>query len=460
MVIPERKTLFFIFDTALFYTLSIAPVVLVPLYFLGGTSSDSLPTFYLILQIVCVAILSCTSLSFFGLIFYGSPSRENENAVDLFLEKGWPGHHKLIVTFVSYGKNKETIKKSILSASKLLLDHRIPHHIEVLLEIDLRKYLENIPNLEVLVVPPNYQTSEGSMFKARALHYGVECRKKRVTDFNTTWILHCDEESIVTREALSGIASFVDNPSNVNTIGQGEIQYNSSGYANSVLIAALDSIRTGDDLGRFRFQYKFLNDSIIGVHGSFLIVPAELENRVGFDHGPAASLTEDSYFAFFAAMKGAKFGWVNGYIQEQSPFTLRDIFKQRRRWLNGIANLCLDRRVNIKRRLLLFFSLLCWRLSWVCTFLTLPRMFLLIPHSAPLRVFSAIFSGCAIGLYLVGAYRNILTQQTPPLRKIILFLKVCSLIPVAVFVETAMVAYAVFCPSKQFYIVRKDSATA
>jgi cellulose synthase/poly-beta-1,6-N-acetylglucosamine synthase-like glycosyltransferase len=159
-------------------------------------------------------------------------------------------------------------------------------------------------------------------------------------------------------------------------------------------------------------------------------------------------------------MEGIKFGWVAGYIREQSPFTLRDLCKQRRRWLNGIALLCLDSRVDFKRRALMFFCLAAWRLSWFCAFLSLPRAFHLIPCSEQLRIFSAGFTGCAIGMYLVGAYRNIQHLATPLKEKMILFTKIAVLIPFAAFVESLIVVYAVFRPSTQFYVVRKDATKA
>ena len=106
-------------------------------------------------------------------------------------------------------------------------------------------------------------------YKARALQYRLEQRTVRLSkddeinrQNSDVWVLHLDEESIITPQAMVGIKDFIKKYSlrkSDGAIGQGEILYNSYNYGKNILTTSMDSARTGDDLGRFRFQYEVLN---------------------------------------------------------------------------------------------------------------------------------------------------------------------------------------------------------
>jgi hypothetical protein len=69
-----------------------------------------------------------------------------------------------------------------------------------------------------------------------------------------------------------------------------------------------DSVRVGDDFGKFRIQYE-LHEPLIGMHGSFVVCQNAVERLVTFDHGMEGSITEDAFFALVAQVKGIKFSW-------------------------------------------------------------------------------------------------------------------------------------------------------
>ena len=60
-----------------------------------------------------------------------------------------------------------------------------------------------------VVVPPSYVTSQGSLYKARALQY---CLEEGVNILaQDDWIVHLDEETLVSPSAVIGIINFVAN---------------------------------------------------------------------------------------------------------------------------------------------------------------------------------------------------------------------------------------------------------
>lgn len=63
------------------------------------------------------------------------------------------------------------------------------------------------PKVREIVVPDTYKTLTGAKFKARALQYALEPHVNILNDDD--WIVHLDEETIVTHSALVGIFNFL-----------------------------------------------------------------------------------------------------------------------------------------------------------------------------------------------------------------------------------------------------------
>ena len=96
-----------------------------------------------------------------------------------------------------------------------------------------------------------------------------------------------------------------------------------------------DSIRCSHDLGTLRATLKYLHRPIMNFKGSFFVCKNGVEQSVTFDHGFEGSIAEDSFFVIKASNKGFTFNWIEGELQEQSPFTFMDFLRQRRRWYQG-----------------------------------------------------------------------------------------------------------------------------
>ena len=70
-----------------------------------------------------------------------------------------------------------------------------------------------------------------------------------------------------------------------------------------------DTIRVGDDFGKFALQYRMFEDPLIGMHGSFVVCQNAVEIDFGFDHGLEGSITEDTFFAMHIAAHGVHVKW-------------------------------------------------------------------------------------------------------------------------------------------------------
>lgn len=169
--------------------------------------------------------------------------------------------------------------------------------------------IPGIPNARVreVIVPPTYRTKSGALFKSRALQYALEPEVNQLSPDD--YIVHLDEETLLTENSVRGILNFVDG--NKFDIGQGLITYANETIVNYVTTLA-DSMRVGVDLGCLRFCLKFLNRPPFLFKGSFVVCRAQCEFDVTFDNGRAGSIAEDTYFAMLAMSKGKKFGWIEG----------------------------------------------------------------------------------------------------------------------------------------------------
>jgi egghead protein (zeste-white 4 protein) len=158
-----------------------------------------------------------------------------------------------------------------------------------------------------VVVPSDYRTKTGALYKSRALQYAIEPDVNQLAAED--YIVHLDEETLLTENSVRGILNFVS--SNEYDIGQGLITYANETIVNHITTLA-DSMRVGVDLGCLRFCLKKLNRPPFLFKGSFVVCRAGCEFEVTFDNGRAGSIAEDTYFAMLAMSKNKKFGWVEG----------------------------------------------------------------------------------------------------------------------------------------------------
>jgi egghead protein (zeste-white 4 protein) len=335
----------------------------------------------------------------------------------------------LYIRFVTRGTNPDAIRRSISRTHEIVGDRAT---LQVVTD-------SNIPRLqyaEQIVVPTDYTPANGAKWKARALHYATVTRPVAYTDY----VLHLDEESIITPKCLSACLAFR------GSIGQGEIIYSGHGYKPWNGTCAADALRTGDDVIRFKAQYK-LGYPIFGSHGSFLLVSGCIEQTIGWDLGAGGSITEDAAFALTAWVAGFRFSWIDGQIIEQSPYTFTDFVKQRRRWFNGLWIVATCPAFPLRYRFVLLVSMIYWMLSPLILFASVLFFALAIVPPLFVRVGLLVSLVYYFIVYAVGGWRN---------GKMIGMIASLIRMPISFVYEACGVLYGVFRPIATFEIVDKN----
>ena len=352
---------------------------------------------------------------------------------------------------VARGENafrlRSTIESIRIELAQLPL---FPYVIEVV--TDLPVDLGNGDELAHYVVAGDYRTGRDARYKARALAYAME--QSRLPD--DSWIFHLDEESHLTPSVVVGIYDAVreEEASGEHRVGQGAILYHRDLDRRPFLTLA-DSIRTGDDVGRFYFQHR-LGMTIFGLHGSFILVRSDVEKEVGFDFGPEGSITEDSFWALGQMQLSRRCRWVDGYVAEQAPQSVEDFVKQRRRWFLGLVKVVTDAPVGLRWRIPLAVSTIVWSASWIGILYLYVN--LLTGFAVPdwVQLCGNVAFATFIATYVVGLRLNL--ENLPPrsrLRTLGLYAAQLALVPAFAALEAAGVIYGLVRPETGFHVIRK-----
>jgi egghead protein (zeste-white 4 protein) len=358
-----------------------------------------------------------------------------------------------VVSFrvVARGQNSHTLRSTIAAVRRELARLPLfPYVIEVVTDLEID--LGGGDDLVHYVVPPDYRTGRGTLWKARALQYALERSPLR----DDSWIMHLDEESHPTASLVVGIYDAVreEEATGRHRIGQGTILYNRDLRSN-ILLTLADSIRTGDDVGRFHFQHR-VGRTLFGLHGSFILVRTSVERATGFDFGAIGSITEDAFWALLQMAHGRQSRWVDGYVVEQAPRTLRDFVKQRRRWFVGLAKVVTETPVPARHRLALGVSTAVWSLAWLGIIYF--SVILVTGFDVPEPLHWAGNFGFAVYIvtYVLGLRFNLDHMPSQgALRTAALYAAQVALIPLFALFEAIGVVYGFARPEVAFHVIRK-----
>ncbi|MBA42510.1 MAG: hypothetical protein CMF62_00685 [Magnetococcales bacterium] len=354
-----------------------------------------------LLKISWITTLPYLFLTHLGLFLFPPIYKKPYETIESYASKLNDG---LIFRFVTRGTNPHLVRDNVAYALKILRKTflSIPNfkwNIEVVTDtyIDLEfdfddtqsesgtpvsqtsnvshrsQNLDNVHSITQIVVPQNYNPPNGVKYKGRALEYA--CRKSHAND--NDWIIHLDEETRFDERTIQGIMlhalKYQENP----RIGQGPMIYgpdrintNFSSLSDTWttiqhwFTTLADSLRVVDDFGRFRLQFEY-GTSWFGIKGSYIVCRSSVEKRIGFDHGPSSSITEDAFFALHAVDLGIKFAYIDAFMYESSPFSIIDFLKQRRRWITGLWKVCTTPQINFTTRSPLILMMVFWSISFV-----------------------------------------------------------------------------------------------
>ncbi|XP_063233132.1 beta-1,4-mannosyltransferase egh [Bacillus rossius redtenbacheri] len=302
-----------------------------------------------------------------------------------------------------------------------------------------------------VVVPPRYRPKSGALFKARALQYCLEDGVNILAD--SDWIVHLDEETLLTENSVRGILNFVLDGK--HHFGQGLITYANEDVVNWVTTLA-DSFRVADDMGKLRLQFYMFHKPLFSMKGSYVVTQVGAERHVSFDNGLDGSVAEDCFFAMRAHREGFSFNFVEGEMWEKSPFTLWDFVQQRKRWLQGILLVVHSKEIPVRHKLLLTIS--CY--SWVTLPLSTSNVVLagLCPIPCPpLMDFVCAFIGAVnIYMYVFGVVKSFSLYRVGLVRFVLCICGALATIPFNVLIENVAVIWGLFGHKYKFYVVNKD----
>ncbi|KAK3288881.1 hypothetical protein CYMTET_3660 [Cymbomonas tetramitiformis] len=422
----------------------------------GGTSSSTL------VQIIKWFIMLClpnSILNTIGQLLWPACVTRNVPSIEYML--GLRKDFKLYFRIVTRGNNPNLVRSNADEVAEVLSKclPREMWEVEVATDnpLDLAARAK-MPVIELLT-PAEYQTSTGAKFKARALQCAIETSTARPQD----WVIHLDEETKFGEDAVPHILHHCltehmlveSGVQKYGKIGQGGILYGTGEVENWITTLA-DSLRVADDYGKFRVQFE-CHECWVGMHGSFVVAQTAVEQATTFDHGMEGSITEDAYFALVARHLGVRYAWIDCHMYEQSPFSIMDFIKQRRRWFGGLYLVCIAQKVEFKLRVTLAIMTLAWALQPLAFLGMLVSWGVCSPVSDAWRLSCNIVAGLWYWCYLLGFIKTF-DIKDGVVRYIILLATQLALLPLFAMMECIGVGYAVYDPPIDgFHVVQKET---
>ncbi len=372
-----------------------------------------------------------------------------------------PTSKKIIVQIPTIGRRNtlpalnRTVESVLREAPKFFKNWRIDLVAEEMAEGlgELYKKWEKVEKINFLIVPKDYQTKNKTKYKARAHQYALESRGSR--DKNT-YIYHLDDDSSVSENTIASVAEAAEKGV---YLGQGILTFPNN-LSENFLTTLCDSVRTGNDLGCFRFFTGTLKSPLIGLHGEHLLIREDIENEIGWDFGE--NLVEDATFAIeFAKRYPGKSCFLNGIVRCASPSSIKDLIKQRARWFKGMRQIL--GRIPWKSRVPILLRLVPWGVgifgNIIFVYSLSVLLFSLNYHffypgviSYPFVILSSLCYSFVVYLYLTGLLVN-LREEKNIKKRFCYIISLPVLIPFLGLFEALGALYSL--KIKEFIVVKK-----
>jgi len=340
---------------------------------------------------------------------------------------------------------RANLARNLATAARVNMEN---FYVEVV--TDRRMTLPEGKRCRQVVVPSSYRASSGCLFKARALQYCLEDGVNVLNEHD--WVLHLDEETLLTEACLRGVLNFVADGR--HQFGQGLITYANESVQNWVTTLA-DSFRVADDMGKLRFQLNVFHKPLFGWKGSYVLTQMQAERAVTFDHGPDGSVAEDNFFGMVATRDGYSFGWVDGECWEKSPFTIMDFLQQRKRWLQGLLLVVHSPAIPIRTKWLMALSLYSWVTMPVAVFTVALSGWLAVPTAVPVTAATAFVTSVNVYMYVFGVVKSFRVDRLGWLRMAVCVVGALVSMPLNLCVENAAVLWGLWGNKHRFYVVNK-----
>lgn len=212
-----------------------------------------------VLRLLAFLPLPQVLLNFAGLVFYNAfPDKVVLKSSPLLAPF-------LCIRIVTRGDYPQLVKNNVSRNLSKCLETGLENFV---VEVVTDKPLNLVKDRRVIetVVPNNYKTKSGALFKARALQYCLEEGVNTLSD--NDWIVHLDEETLLTENSIRGILNFVNDGK--HPFGQGLITYANEEVVNWITTLA-DTFRVADDMGKLRFQFLKFHKPLLSWKGSYVI---------------------------------------------------------------------------------------------------------------------------------------------------------------------------------------------
>ncbi|XP_050442535.1 beta-1,4-mannosyltransferase egh [Adelges cooleyi] len=356
----------------------------------------------------------------------------------------------ICIRIVTRGDYPQLVKANVARNMARCLETGLENFI---IEVVTDKYV-GLPvhrRIREVVVPKSYKTKTGALFKARALQFCLEDNVNMLADCD--WIVHLDEETLLTENSIRGILNFVLDGK--HQFGQGLITYANEEVVNWFTTLA-DSFRVADDMGKLRIQLSMFHKPLLSWKGSFVVTQVGAERHISFDNGLDGSIAEDCFFAMRAAKEGYSFNFIEGEMWEKSPFSLWDFIQQRKRWLQGILLVVHSAALPTKTKIWLALS--CY--SWVTLPLSTSNLILAryfpIPCPAIMDFVCAFIAGVNIYMYIFGVVKSFSLYRFGVIKFTLCIIGALCTIPFNVIIENVAVIWGLFGNKYKFYVVHKE----
>ena len=184
------------------------------------------------------------------------------------------------------------------------IDHRLKFHIVLDGGSELAMGSEIPSFVNINEVPKSY-TPRYALYKARALEFF----RREVGLEEKDWVLHLDEETQIDSYAIKTVIDFIERGDRLigmvccceknvylllPLIFQGTILYNTGVYWRNPFLTAVELYRVVADWGSFRLPVYLWKRPMCGwLHGSFILINGDVENRVTWD---TSCVAEDYWF--------------------------------------------------------------------------------------------------------------------------------------------------------------------